>query len=123
MKVRDMYPSRYATGEDLAGNPATLTIAGVTTESMRPGPGQPEKEKFVIYFKEAKKGVVLSRTLARQIARALGVDDSDGWTGKKITIYPEPMTVAGEPRIAIRAKLHEQLPANPGSAPKKESKA
>lgn len=103
MNIREMYPSRYATGADLS-KPVTLTIAGVASEKMRPGPGQPEVEKFVIYFQEAKRGVVLSRTLARQIAQAIGADDTDNWKGCKVTLYPEPVNVAGIARIAIRAR-------------------
>lgn len=125
MKLREMYPSRYATGEDLGGKPVAMTILGVVAELMRPGPGQPEKEKFVIYFQGAKKGVVLSRTLARQIARAVGSDDTEAWTGKKVTLIPEPMTVGGEPRIAIRVQLPAQAPADPEqkTTSKKEPKA
>jgi hypothetical protein len=104
MNIREMYPTKYATGADLNGKAVTLTIAGVAAEKMRPGPGQPEVEKFVIYFKETKKGVVLSRTLARQIAQAIGAEETDNWTGKKITIFPESMNVAGVARVAIRAR-------------------
>lgn len=122
MKLRDLYPSRYATGEDLAGKEVSLTIAGVSIEAMRPGPGQPEKQKPVLYFKEAKKGVVMSRTLARQIAKVLGSDDTDQWTGKKITLTGELMTVAGEPRIAIRMKMPDPGPAGSTGEPSGEGK-
>jgi hypothetical protein len=103
MKITEMFPRKYATGEDLAGKPVSLTIAAVHREQLHPQPGSPAVEKFVLYFQHATKGVILSAPLARQIAAALG-DDTDQWTGKRITLYPEPMTVAGKARIAIRAR-------------------
>ena len=104
MKLEEMFPSRYVKGQDLQGRDLIVTIASVQSERMRPNPQSPELQKFVLYTVEGKKGVVLSKTLASQIARAMGNDDSDDWTGKKVTLYPEPMTVAGVQRVAIRAR-------------------
>jgi phage-related baseplate assembly protein len=109
MKLSKMYPRKYATGEDLHGNAVTVTVKNITVEKMSPRPGQPPQDNFVIYFQETIKGVILSRTLAEQIASALQSDDTDDWTGKKITLYPEPLTVAGTPRIAIRARKAAQV--------------
>lgn len=106
MKLSEMYPSRYATGADLNGKPHNLTIAGVAREEMRPNPGSPAVEKWVIYFTEAKKGVVMGKILAGQIARVLGSDDTDDWRGRKITIYPEPVNVGGVVRVAVRARTY-----------------
>jgi hypothetical protein len=104
MKVSDMFPRKYATGADLQGRAVTVTIDHVKAERMRPIPGQPEAEKWVLYTQEGKKGIVLNRTLAGQIARALGSDETEEWTGKRITLYPESVSVAGTARLAIRAR-------------------
>jgi len=104
MKLDEMFPSRYVRGNDLQGRAVTVTIARVQTESMRPNPKSPELQKFVLYTVEGKKGVVLSKTLASQISQVLGSDESDDWLGKKVRLYPEPMTVAGVQRVAIRAR-------------------
>jgi hypothetical protein len=104
MKISQMFPNRYATGEDLAGKPVTLTIARIATEKLTPKAGQPPVDKYVLFFTGAVKGVILSRTLAHQIASALGSDDTDAWIGQRIQLHPEPMMVAGTPRIAIRAR-------------------
>lgn len=114
MKLSDMFPRKYASGEDLNGKPATLTIANTRTEKMRPQAGAPEVQKFVVYFQGADKGVILSRTLAYQIADITGSDETTDWTGKQITLYPQPMTVAGKKRIAIRAR--KPAPSN-GTGP------
>lgn len=104
MKLNDMFPTRFATGADLQGREVSLIIETVRPEKMRPGPGQPEATKFVVYFVNAKKGVVLNKTLAEQIAQAVGSDDTDNWSNKAITLYPENIHVAGVARVAIRAK-------------------
>jgi len=104
MKISELFPRKYATGADLNGKPATLTIARVTQEEMRPNPNAKPEAKWVLYFKGAQKGIVLSRTLAQQIAEITGEDDTDHWPGKRVTLYPVPMTVAGQARVAIRAR-------------------
>ena len=108
MKISQMYPRRYATGEDLQGKAYTMTIAKITKEKMHPQPGAPEIEKWVLYFQETKKGVILGRTLAFQIAELLGSEETDDWVGKQITLYPQPMLVAGKHVVAIRARAATQ---------------
>ena len=104
MKVNTMFPSRFLQGKDLQGRAVTVTIAKIQLESMRPTPQSPEIEKYVLYTEEGKKGIVLSKTLANQIARVVGSDETDDWLGKKVTLYPEQVAVAGIQRVAIRAK-------------------
>jgi len=110
MKLDDLFPRRFATGEDLKGRPVTLTISHLRSEKMTPTPGAAPVERWVVYFKDAQKGIVLSKTLATQIAQAVGSDDTDAWVGKRVTLYPVTVTVAGQTRIAIRAKA-AQTPA------------
>ncbi|OGO63228.1 MAG: hypothetical protein A2Z45_02450 [Chloroflexi bacterium RBG_19FT_COMBO_55_16] len=104
MKLSQMYPRRYATGEDLKGQSVSLTITKVTQEKMHPQPNAPEVERWVIYFKETQKGVILSRTLAYQIGEAVGDEETDHWIGKRVTLYPQPMMVGGKRVTAIRAR-------------------
>ena len=104
MKLDEMFPSRYVKGQNLQGRAVNVTIARIQFENMRPNPQSPELQKFVLYTAEGKKGVVLSKTLASQIAEILKSDESDDWIGKKVTLFPVPMVVAGVRRIAIRAR-------------------
>lgn len=103
MKISEFFPKRYATGEDLGGKPFTFTVRTVELEQMHPQPGSPATEKPVIYFAETKRGIILSAPLARQLAALLG-DDTATWTGRRVTIFPQPMNVAGQARVAIRAR-------------------
>jgi hypothetical protein len=107
-----MYPKKFASGEDLAGKPVTLSVSTVRREQLHPQPGSPAVDKLVVYFAHATKGVILSAPLARQIAAVLG-DDTDQWASKKITLYPEPMQVAGKSRIAIRARAPDNGESTP----------
>ena len=104
MKLNEMFPSRYVKGQDLQGRAVTVTIASVQPERMRPNPQSPELEKYVLYTVGGKKGIVLSKTLATQIAQALESDESEDWIGKQVMLFPKPMTVAGVQRVAIRAR-------------------
>lgn len=106
MKLNDMFPPKYVTGADLGGRSFVVTIARIQRESMRPNAQSPEVEKYVLYTVEGKRGIVLGKPLALQIAQALGSDDTDDWCGKKVVIYPQPVTVAGVLRLAVRARAH-----------------
>ena len=117
MKLSEMFPSRFVKGDELNGKSVTVTIARVAAETVRPSPGSPEETKFALYFTESKsgRGVILSKVLATQIARALGSDDTDDWPGRRITLYPESVTVAGVPRVAIRARAASPAPQPAGA--------
>jgi hypothetical protein len=104
VKVNEMFPNRYVTGADLQGRAVTVTIKSIEAQKMRPNQASPEVERYVLYTVEGKKGVILSKVLATQIAKAVGSDDTKDWAGKRITFFPEAMTVAGQPRTAIRAR-------------------
>ena len=104
MKLEEMFPSKYIKGQDLQGRPVNVTITRIQPEKMRPNPQSPELQKFVLHTAEGKKGVVLSKTLASQIAEILESDESDDWIGKKVTLFPVPIVVAGVQRVAIRAR-------------------
>jgi len=109
MKLNNMFPRKFATGEDLNGHSVTVTVKKMSIDKLSPRPGQPPEDRFILYFEETIKGVILSRTLADQIASILQNDETDLWIGEKITLYPLPLTVAGKSRIAIRARKPAQV--------------
>lgn len=109
MRLNNMFPRKYANGADLNGQSVTVTVQSMTIEKLSPHAGQPPMDRFILHFAETQKGVILSRTLAEQIASILHADDTDQWIGQKITLFPQPLTVAGKSRIAIRAKKSAQV--------------
>jgi hypothetical protein len=109
MKISKIFPSKYVTAADLGGKPLTLTIKGVTLEEMVTHSNQ-KVQKPVVWFEKAGKGFVINLTNARIIAALYG-DETDGWTGKRITIYPTRVRAFGEMQDAIRVR--EEIPAQP----------
>ena len=102
MNVNDMFPSKYLRGSDLKA-PVTVTIAKVISEGMyKPGNGM--VNGWVLFVEKGSKGIVLGKTLATQIAKILNEPNTDAWEGKSITLYPEPMNIAGKPITGIRAQ-------------------
>lgn len=103
MKIAQMFPSKYVSGKEME-KPVTGTIAGIETAEMRPNPASPVTTGYVLRMQGWKRGVVLTKPLAETIAQAVGDDDTDHWPGKKVTLFPQEVTVAGRKRIAIRAR-------------------
>lgn len=103
MLVSQMFPRRWMVGADLAGKDFTLKIEAVQQEQIQVQGGKKEP-RWVLYFKGAKKGLILNRTIAEQIAGVVGSEETQEWGGKVITIYPVEMKVAGEQRVGIRVR-------------------
>lgn len=98
MLISDTFPRRFATADDLAGKTPTLRVCKVTTEQVGP------TAKPVVWFFGARKGIVLSATLARQIAQIHG-DDTDGWTGQPVQLHTVPCRrMDGTRGLSIRAR-------------------
>lgn len=106
-KVSEMNPSKWLKAEDCVdadGDAADLlvTIAGVEQEEV--GQGAQMDKKWVLYFKEEKKGLVLNKTNTKAIAKIHG-DDTDDWLGKRIALYQTEVEFQGETMLGIRVRL------------------
>jgi len=66
MKISELYPRRFARGSDLKGT-ATVTIKEITQEELHPL-GKPV-EKYVLWFTETPRGVILTRPLGPAACR------------------------------------------------------
>jgi len=102
MNVNEMFPSRYISGADLNGKTWTLSIRDVVGEPMYDARAKKRVQKWVIYFERAHKGVILNRTMAEQIAAALGEDEAGAWAGQKISLYAETVTAFGGEHVVVR---------------------
>lgn len=107
MDVNMMFPSRFLKGSELSG-PVAVTIEDIKVESVYK-PGEGKTEVFVLYCRNARRGVVLSKPLALSIAQALGERNTDNWTGRAVTLFPQPMKVAGRDLVAIRARAADKI--------------
>ena len=87
-KIHEMIPSSYLKKED-CDPPILVTISEVKEEDLAIE-GKPQEMKWVMYFSEREKGIVLNNTNIQLSAQICGSDDTDGWIGKKIVLYSDP---------------------------------
>ena len=70
-------------------NGLKLTISDVREEDVARS-GEPEKLRFVAYFEEIEKALVLKWTLAEAIKSVTGSSDMDSWAGQQVVVYHDP---------------------------------
>lgn len=110
---RKLFSKDYIKAFDLEGYPEgiTVTIASIQVEPVRKPPksgkqgeeGETEDEP-VLFFKGAAKRLILNRTNADAVASLYG-NDTDGWIGKRITLFVQPGIKAfGKTWEAVRVK-------------------
>ena len=98
MNINDAFPSKYLKASDLQGRNHSVTIANVVTEDIGKG-----EEKLIIYFQGHKKGMVLNKTNANNIAVLYGPETSD-WTGQPIIIFEAMVDFQGKTVPALRVR-------------------
>lgn len=111
MRMRDALPSRYLSGDDL-DEEVVVTIEKVVLESFRDPRTRVEARKPVMYFQRAKRGLIVNRTNWRAVADLYG-DESDNWTGKRISLAPVMVDAYGKQTRAVRVR-----PAKPTPMPR-----
>jgi hypothetical protein len=114
-KVSEMVQSKYLRKEDIEDD-TPATIKGVKLEDL--GKEDSKEQRWVIYFKQFAKGMVLNVTTIRVLESAYG-DDTDVWVGKQVLLYVDPNVsfqgrVVGGLRLRIpRPKLSPQNEPKP----------
>lgn len=112
--IKELFPSRWLGASDLQGQDYTLVVRRVTIEELKQGSKTDATAKPVVWFNDVQKGMVLNKTNAVVIARLYG-DDTDGWAGKPVTLYPARERAFGQDWDVIRVRPSK--PAMPASAP------
>ena len=83
-------PSKYLVKED--ADPAKLvTISGFALETLEMR--DKKEQKFVVYFNEFEKGMVLNTTNRKIMQKSLGLtddDDTNAAVGQKIVLFCDP---------------------------------
>ncbi len=116
MKISGAFPSNYVKASDLNGKPCPLTIRTCVPEEL--GQGNDKETKPVLYFQDRQKGLVLNKTNATVIADAYG-DDTGGWEGKAVEVYPTQVEFKGKLVDGIRLRIvpEAQPQTQPAAAP------
>jgi len=87
-KLNDIKDSNYLTKEDC--EPAIkVTVTRCTSEDVSMA-NEPARMKYVLYFRECAKGMVLNLTNFQRIVTLSGRDDTDDWAGVQITLFNDP---------------------------------
>jgi hypothetical protein len=93
---------RYLKSAHLLGRRATVKIQRVAIEELHPRPGKVERAP-VIYFEGKSKGLILSATNQRTLARLFG-DEMGACVGKLVSLEAVEVKVAGVSKFPIRIK-------------------
>jgi hypothetical protein len=100
-KISDMQPSKYLKATDAEDGDLILTMSTVKEETL--GMGRDADKKWVLYFEEHPKGLVLNKTNMNTIAKLYG-DDTDDWEGKKVTLFATEVQFKDEMVEALRIR-------------------
>lgn len=94
----------YLFAFDLQGKDCTVTIERVTGGEIK-GTGGKKSKKPLCYFKESRdqRPLGLNSTNCKTIAAMYG-NDTAGWIGKRITIYPTTTSFGSETVDCIRVR-------------------
>ena len=109
MKVSEAFPSKYISAADIPEDNIRLVMSHVVSEMME------DKPKLILYFQGAKKGLVLNKTNAKNIADAHG-DDTDDWAGKEVILFTTWVDFQGKSVEAVRVRVPQPKDKKP--APK-----
>jgi hypothetical protein len=106
---RSLVESKYLSHFELKGNDVTVTIKAVRLSEVI-GSGGKKSKKALMTFEGKEKGAVMGVTCLSAIAGIYG-DDTDGWVGKRITLYPTTTEASGKTVGTIR--IRPTAPAAP----------
>lgn len=93
MTFEQMVPSRFLKKEDFP-KPAIMTISRFEQENVAKEDAE-QDNKWVVYFTESEKGLVLGPTNLQLLKIATGVNGPDESIGHKITIFVDPTVSFG----------------------------
>lgn len=98
MRVSEAFPSKYLKAADLREKEVTVRISHIEMAQLDDGEHKP-----CVYFQGKERGLVLNKTNANNIALSYG-DDTDGWVGKDVVLFPTYVDFQGRSVQAIRCR-------------------
>lgn len=111
MDYRLLFPREYLGAPDLKGQDVTLTISRIQIEDLETKEGK--ERKGIAYFAETDaaaqrdgtkaKRLVLNKTNAKTISKLYG-PETDGWAGRRVTLFPTTCQSFGETVDCIRIR-------------------
>ena len=92
--ISELRDSRYLKKEDC---PLGLTIRDLVQENV--GMEGHEDIKWVLYFNETPKGLVLNTTNGQIMAENFGSEEMNDWMGKRVELYNDKNVMYAGKRI------------------------
>ncbi len=108
---RTMFDSKWIRAWDLGGKDFTMVIERVEAGSIDNFQTQKKDRAPILWFKGAKKPLLLNKTNSKTIAQLYGTN-TDEWVGKAITLFGTTTSLKGETVDCIRIR-----PMIPKAAP------
>ena len=87
-KISQMLNSKYLKKDDV-GDGVLVTFRDFKHVNVAQE-DSPADMKWVAYFNELEKPLVMNGTNLQVAAAAMGSEDTDDWLGKKIVLYTDP---------------------------------
>lgn len=102
--------SQYMSSKDFKANKKyKATICNVADQKIKDQKSGEERSKWVVYFDEHERGLVLNKTNTVRLIGAFG-DDSDNWIGKVIKLYIEETEMGPGLRVETPMEDEEEPP-------------
>ncbi len=112
--VKDMIQSKFLRKEDFDED-QVMTIRDCKLEEV--GKEDAQESRWVLYFREREKGMVLNVTTIRVLEQAYG-GDTDHWVGNKVMVYVDPnVSFGGKVVGGLRLRTPKKLAAKPPTKP------
>ena len=107
-KISEMLPSSYLKQSDTDENGVICTVSKVEQKNVARDDEAPE-HKWIVYFAEIEKAMVLNSTNINALAKACNSDDTDDWVGKEVVLYVDPtIGYGGKVTGGLRIKKYAQ---------------
>lgn len=115
-RICDMIPSNYLKQADFDANGTILSVKGLEQKNVAQDDQEPDL-KWVLYFHEFEKPLVLNTTNINAMAEACDSDNSDDWMGQEVVVYVDPNINFGGKRVGgLRVRRYTESPA-PAAVP------
>ena len=101
-KLSDMINSKFLKKEDFTVQGFSVTFNSCERMNVAPE-SQPKEMKYVAYFDEFEKGLVLNAINATTLSEIFGSDNTDDWVGNVAIAYLDPnVSMSGKRTGGIR---------------------
>ena len=111
MRISDAYPSNYLKASDLQGRSTVVTIDRCEIEDIG------DERKPILYFVGKKKGMVLNKTNANNVAVLYG-DDTDDWMNQQVELFEAMVEFQGKTVPALRIRAPKRKPNSAAARPR-----